>query len=74
MPRIDFSFQGWIRGADVTHCIDPKTGERVDVSSYTALELAQKLQKGDLTVALGDYLYDDRREAEIEIFDYDDSP
>lgn len=72
MPRIDFSFQGWIRGATITHCYDPHAHKRVDVSGMTAAELVQKLNKGELTTALGDHLYSNAA-AEIEIFDFDGS-
>ena len=55
MPRIDFSFQGWIHGDDVTSYANQE-GERVDVSGYTALEIAQKLNEGELFLSLGDHL------------------
>lgn len=68
MPKIDFSFQGWVRGAEVTEATDVE-GETVDVSAMDADTLAKKLQAGELFISLGDYLYESRKN-EIEMFDF----
>ena len=70
MPQIDLCFSGWVRGAEVSKATDIN-GEAVDVSEMPAKELVEKLSTGKLFVTLGDYLYDNHREAEIEIFDYE---
>ena len=70
MPQIDFSFQGWVRGADVTDATNAQ-GEKVDVSNMDAKELAEKLEKGELFISLGDHLYDNK-DSEIEIFDFEE--
>lgn len=70
MPRVDFSFQGWVRGAEITSAMD-NNGNDVDVSEMDPRVLADKLEKGVLSISLGDYLYKDNTDAEIEIFDYE---
>jgi len=69
MPKIDFCFSGWVRGAEVETATDDK-GKSVDVSKMDASELARKLSKGELFISLGDYLYDNHSN-EIEMFDFE---
>ena len=69
MPKVDFCFQGFVRGAEVSTATNTE-GEKVDVSGMTSTELANKLEAGDLFLSLGDYLYDDHKEASIEIHDF----
>ena len=68
MPRLDFSFQGFIRGADVTRATTT-AGETIDVTTLSAEELSRRLEVGDLTITLGDHLYTTQK-VEIEIFDF----
>jgi hypothetical protein len=68
MPNIGFCFQGWIRGATVSHATN-RTGARVDVSSMTEDELCDKLESGELSISLGDYLSDNHK-ASIEMYDF----
>jgi hypothetical protein len=71
MPSIDLCFSGWLRGADITTATN-YAGEKVDVSQIKPSELAEMLNNGLLTIALGDYLYQSQ-DAEIEIFDFSSS-
>lgn len=71
MPRIDFSFSGWVRNADVTKATDCN-GKEVDVSAMDDEELAKKLRIGELFISLGDHLYVSNKE-EVEIFDFEAS-
>lgn len=68
MPKIDFCFQGWVRGANI-HTATNKEGKEVDVSWMSEERLAQRLNEETLTISLGDHLYKSR-DAEIEIFDF----
>ena len=68
MPNIDLCFSGWLRGADITTATN-SAGEKVDVSKMKSSELAEMLNNGLLTIALGDYLYQSQ-DAEIEMFDF----
>ena len=69
MPKIDFCFQGLIRGAEVSTATNGE-GETVDVSGMTDTELCDKLEAGDLFLSLGDFLYDNHKEASIEVHDF----
>ena len=64
MPKVDFCFSGWVRGAEITQAGD------TDVSDMSSEELTEKLKKGELCISLGDYLYDNNDASEIEI-DFD---
>ena len=70
MPKVSFSFSGWVVDADVATATDAN-GKEVDVSGMAAKELADKLTAGDLFISLGDYLYERNRKSEIEVFDFD---
>ena len=67
---INFSFQGWVSAADIKIATDV-AGNTVDVSKMPEQELADNLNNGLLFISLGDYLYDNHEDAEIEIFDFD---
>jgi hypothetical protein len=72
MPRINFSFQGWINGADITVCYDSQTGEKVNVSNLSVNELTEKLNLGELHITLSDYLNKGNTDQEeVDIFDFD---
>jgi hypothetical protein len=68
MPKIDFCFSGWVRGAHVSKATTPE-GVEIDVSGLTSAELVSRLSKGELAISLADHLYES--DAEIEIFDYE---
>jgi len=70
MPNVDFNFQGWIRGANITEA-QSINGDRIDVSKMSPVELSQKLENGVLVISLGPYLYGNHSESEIELFDFD---
>jgi len=70
MPEINFCFQGHITLANVRTATDSR-GEPVDVSSMDPHALAEKLEQGELFISLGDYLYDDSKDAHIELFDFE---
>lgn len=72
MPKIDFCFSGWVRGASVTTATD-KDGNLLDVSGMPAKELVQKLKDGVLFISLGDYLYNNNSDVDIEMFDWSES-
>lgn len=68
MPKLDFSFSGYVRGAEIDTATNA-AGERVDVSKLAGEQLAQKLEQGELFISLGDHLYRSGK-SEIEIFDF----
>jgi hypothetical protein len=72
MPKIDFCFQGFVRGAEVTTVTNAE-GEKVDVSKMTSVDLADGLDHGGLFLALGDYLYDNCKDVSIELFDFEEN-
>lgn len=70
MPEIDFSFQGWVRGADIATAADI-AGKRVDVSKMSSSELCEKLNNGELFISLVDAIHTSNKE-EIEMFDFEE--
>ena len=73
MAQIDFCFQGYVRGADVEKVTITETGESLDVSGFSAEEIVEKLRAGEWCISLGDFLYDNRKDSEIELHDFDPS-
>ena len=71
MPKIDFCFSGFCQGVEVSEVTDID-GNTVDVSGWDDMELVSQLEKGQLFISLGDYLYESRKN-EIEIFDFEES-
>lgn len=69
MPKIDFCFSGWVRGANISKATDVE-GNTVDVSTMEAGELAMKLEHGKLFISLGDYLYESHKN-EVELTDFE---
>jgi hypothetical protein len=69
MPKMNFCFQGWVNGANIIEATDVD-GKKVNVSKMNPEELADKLNKGELFISLGDYLYSNRK-SNIEMFDFD---
>lgn len=69
MPRITFSFSGWVRGANITTVYDIKTGKEIDVSEISADVLTLNLVSGIWSISLADNLLDNDS-CEVEIFDY----
>jgi len=69
MPKINVCFQGWINGGCVDHAMS-KFGEHVDVSGMDSESLVQKLESGELTIYLGDILYNND-DSNIKLFDFD---
>ncbi len=72
MPHIDFLFQGYVRGANIQHAVNAQ-GVKVDVSQMDAPTLAEKLEWGQLFIALGDFLYDNNYTSEIELLNFEPS-
>jgi len=70
VPSVSFAFSGWVVGADVTTATDTQ-GDEVDVSHMTGEDLACRLDAGGLFISLGNYLYDNSRKTEIELFDFE---
>lgn len=54
MPKINFSFKGFVRGADITTVAD-KDGKLINVSLLSSVELADKLQSGEYTIVYTDH-------------------
>jgi hypothetical protein len=72
MPKMDFDFRGFVRGANITEATNPD-GEKVDVSKMSGTELQNRLNDGELSISLGDHLYESRKN-EIEMTDYEATP
>ena len=70
MPRVDFNFQGYIKGALVEELYHLPTGDTVDVTGKTSEEVADLLQDGKHSSALGDHLYESD-DSEIELSDFE---
>jgi len=70
MPKIDLSFQGWVRGAQVSKATDAE-GQEIDVSKWSSKRLVKALGDGKVFISLGDFLYDNRKDSEIELFDFE---
>lgn len=71
MPKIDFCFQGYVRGAEVEKATNIN-GKEVNVSKMKAETLVKKLTNGELFISLGDYLYDSHKN-ECELHDFEPS-
>lgn len=71
MPRISFSFSGWITDARVVELYSPE-GEMIEVANKTAEEVCDMLDHQGYTLSLEDAISDCRK-SEIEIFDYEES-
>ena len=68
--KIDFSFSGYVVGAEIEKVSDGETGEVLDVTNLNPEEVLEKLNNGEYLISLGDYLYESRKN-EIEIFDFE---
>ena len=73
MPRIGFCFSGYVNGANVTTVRVNKTGQTLDVSHRLTTEIVANLQSGRWSIVLGDFLYSNRDDAEIEFSDFQNS-
>lgn len=78
MPKIDFNFQGYIRGADVEAVYEIISGREVDVRNKSAKDVVAKLNDGTWSLALVDFLpgnfesqHVDIADSEIELHDYE---
>lgn len=71
-PRIDFCFQGWVRGAEISTALDIATGNTIDVSEMSSEELVGKIKNGELAISFDDCLENSSNQ-EIELFDYEES-
>ena len=68
MAILSFNFTGWCR-ADITKVLDVSSGKEIDVSQMPAQELADKLEKGELTINFVD-VYAEAAAVENEICDF----
>jgi hypothetical protein len=68
MAILSFNFTGWCR-ADITKAFDIANEKHIDVSQMPAQELADKLEKGELTINFVD-VYAEAAEVENEICDF----
>jgi hypothetical protein len=69
MPKLSFSFRGWVSRADIIKASDVN-GKEIDVSQMKTDELEKKLNSGELFISLGDHLYSSG-DAEIEMVDFE---
>jgi hypothetical protein len=71
MPKVSFSFSGWVRDAEITKAMNlANGGEDIDVSHLTRDELVEKLNSGELAISLSDAM-DNSKESDAEISDYE---
>ncbi len=68
VPRVDFNFQGVVRGARIRKASD-QNGKEVNVIGWSDKRLAKALDTGKLFISLGDYLYEGS-DNEIELSDF----
>ena len=73
MPKIDFNFSGFVRGAIIIEATETATGNKVDVRNMSGPGLERKLNSGELCISLGDHLYDSRK-TEVEMVDFEATP
>lgn len=69
MPRVSFSFRGWVSAADIEK-VTTVDGTEIDVSQLDPHEVAAKLESNEWLVSLSDQLGNNKSE-EIEIFDFE---
>ena len=77
MPKIDFTFQGYVSGANVKTVYNVKGGFEVDVAKLPAEVVAKNLKDGVWAIALVDYVNQDPycptkvRHTEIGLSDFE---
>ena len=71
MPRISFTFQGYVSGADIDEVTGPD-GSLVKVKNLPVNKLTKMLNDGKLFISLGDFLYDRHKDVEIELMDFEE--
>lgn len=69
MPKITFSFSGWVRNAPVERALEVATGNEIDVSQMSSEELMAKLEAGELAISFAE-AYGNSSDVDIEIGDY----
>lgn len=69
VAKITFNFSGWVRDAQVDKVTETKSGKEIDVTHIVQDELVKKLRAGTWSISLGDYLYSNSKETEIDISD-----
>jgi len=76
-PHIDFTFEGYITGAEVkkvTETIRKAPYFRViSTEGMTPKQLAKGLSSGKYAISLGDYLYDNSEDQNIEMQNFEES-
>jgi len=71
MSGVSFSFQGWVSLANIESVTVTETGEELDVRTFEPPTIVEKLNSGEWGISLADYLYENHRSSEIEIFDFE---
>ena len=71
MPKIDFNFSGYIRGADIIAVRDAE-GTRIDVSKMNPERVTAGLNDGSFFISLGDFLYEGRKN-EVVMEDFEEA-
>ena len=71
VPKIDFNFHGYIRGAEINSVTD-SGGNTLDVSGLSADRLAAGLEDGEFFISLSDYLLTSRKN-EVTLEDFEEA-
>lgn len=67
--KIDFCFQGWVRGLEITHVWDA-TGKSIDVTKIKPATVLYKLNQGKYHISLAAAL-ENASDTEIDLTDFD---
>lgn len=68
---VNFSFSGSVTGASIGRVTETATGAKIDVNDTPVDVLAEKLNSGEWVISLGDFLYENNRDSEIELTDFE---
>jgi len=68
--KINFCFEGWINGANVETVTETATGKKIKVDSLPKETVIKKLESGEFSISLGDFLYKNNSNSSIEMYDF----
>lgn len=69
MPRIDFTFHGFVQDVEITSVSDAE-GTQIDVRQMNPERVAAGLNDGSFFISLGDFLYEGRKN-EVVLEDFE---
>ena len=69
MPRITFSFSGWVKNTPVESVLEVATGNEIDVSQMSSEDLIAKIEAGELAISFTE-AYGNSSDVDIEISDF----